>query len=58
MYWVNLALSQKQALDVDPKAIQKINFTGSQDWAEVSKIFFIIKELKETILDFPGTGLI
>ena len=58
MYWVNLALSQKQALDVDPKAIQKINFTRNQDWAEVSKIFFIIKELKETILDFPGTGLI
>ena len=43
-------LSQQQVLDVDPKTIQKNNFTGNLDLA--STIFFIIREAKETIINF------
>ena len=43
-------LSKQQALDPDPRAIQQINFTANLDRA--TRIYFIIKEAKETILDF------
>ena len=43
-------LSKQQALDSDPKAIQQINITGTLE--QQAKIFFIIQEAKETILDF------
>ena len=50
-------LSKQQALDVDPKAIQKINFTGNiyrgEDLNDNTTMFFITKEAKETILGFP-----
>ena len=45
-------LSKQQALDADPKAIQQINFIGNLDQAGNTKMFFIIKETKETILNF------
>ena len=45
-------LSEQQKVDADPKAIQQINFTGNLDRAEGSTMFFIIKEAKETVLDF------
>ena len=45
-------LSKQQALDADPRAIQQINFTGNLDRAGNSRIFFILEEAKETILDF------
>ena len=32
-------------------AIQKINFTGNLDRAQGSEMFFIIEEVKETVLD-------
>ena len=38
---IAIDLSKQQALDADPNAIQKINL-----------LFFIIEEVKETILDF------
>ena len=47
-------LSKQQALDSDPKAIQKNNFTGNIS-GEVNAntiMFFVIEEVKETILDF------
>ena len=44
-------LSKQQALDADPKPIQQINFTANLD-RDGNTIFFIIKEAKETILDF------
>ena len=44
-------LSKQQALDVDPKAMQKTNFTGNIDQAENTSIFFIIEEAKETVLN-------
>ena len=48
--FIAIDLSQQQALDADPKAIQQINFTANIE--NQSKIFFIIEEVKETVLDF------
>ena len=45
-------LSKQQALDADPSAIQQINFTGNLDRAGNTRIYFILEEAKETILDF------
>ena len=45
-------LSKQQALDADPKAIQQINFTTNLDPAGNTRIYFILEEAKETVLDF------
>ena len=45
-------LSKQQALDADPKAIQQINFTANLDRAGNIRVYFIIEEAKESILDF------
>ena len=45
-------LSKQQALDVDPRAIQQINFTANLDRAGNTRFYFILEEAKETILDF------
>ena len=45
-------LGKKQALDVDLRAIQKINFTVSLDRAGNTRIFFFLEEAKETALHF------
>ena len=47
---IAIDVSKQQALDADPKAIQQINFTGNLE--ELSAIFFIIEEAKETVLNF------
>ena len=44
--------NKKQALDTDPRAIQQINFTASLDRAGNTRIYFILEEAKETILNF------
>ena len=50
-------LSKQQALDADPKTIQQINFTANLDRAGNTRIYFILEEVKETVLDFSqGTG--
>ena len=50
-------LSKKQVLDANPKAIQTINFTGNLKRDNVAKMFFIIEEAKESVLDFlQGTA--
>ena len=49
---IAIDLSKQQKLDADPKAIQQINFTGNLKTAEGAAIFFIIEEVKETVLDF------
>ena len=41
-------LSKQQKLDTDPQ----INFTGNLARARAARIYFIIEEVKETILDF------
>ena len=45
-------LSKQQALDADPRAIQQSNFTANLDRAGNTKVYFILEESKETILDF------
>ena len=45
-------LSKQQALDADPRAIQQINFTGNLDRAGNTRVYFILEEAKETLLDF------
>ena len=49
---IAIYLSKQQALDVDPKAIQKINFTANLDRDGNTTMFFITEEAKETVLDF------
>ena len=45
-------LSKKQALDADPKAIQKINFTANlYRTGNTRGVYFILGEAKETVLD-------
>ena len=45
-------LSKKNELDVNPRATQKINFTENLDRIGNTRIYFILKEAKETKLDF------
>ena len=47
---IAIDLIKQQALDAGPKAIQQINFTGNLH--EQATMFFIIEEVKQTILDF------
>ena len=45
-------LSKQQGLDAGPRAIQQINFTANLDRAGNTRVYFILEEAKETILDF------
>ena len=49
---IAIDLSKQQALDADPRAIQQINFTANLDKDGNRKMFFIIEEAKETVLEF------
>ena len=50
-------LSKQQALDADPRAIQQINFTANLDRAGNTRVYFILEEAKETILDFSQVAV-
>ena len=43
-------LRKQQALDVDSRVIQQINFAANLDRTRTTTMFFIIKEAKETVL--------
>ena len=45
---VAIDLSKQQALDDNPKAIQKINFTENLERGGQMTIYFIIEKAKET----------
>ena len=45
-------LSKQNALDVDPKAIQQINFSENLDRAGNTRFYFILEEGKETVFEF------
>ena len=45
-------LSKQRALDSDLKAIQQINFTANLSRAGNTRIYLILEEAKETVLDF------
>ena len=47
---IAIHLHKQQILDADQKTKQQINFAGNVD--RQATRFFIIKEAKETILDF------
>ena len=49
---IAIDLSKQHKPDADRKAMQKINFTGYLERGGIRKMFFIIEEAKETILDF------
>ena len=49
---IGVDLSEQQALVADPRAIQQINFTANLDRADNTRIYFILEEAKETILNF------
>ena len=50
---IAINLSKQQALDIDARAIQQINFTANLARAGITRIYFILEEAKETVLDFP-----
>ena len=49
---IAIDLSNPQALDADPRAIQQINITENLDRAGNATMLVIIEEAKETVLDF------
>ena len=49
---IAIDLSKQQALDAHPKAIQEIDFTANLDRDGDTTMFFIIEEMKESIIDF------
>ena len=49
---ISIDLSKQKVLDFDPKAIQQINFTGNLDRAGNTRVYFILEEAKESVLDF------
>ena len=49
---IAIDLSKQQALDANPGAIQQINFTANLNRAGNTRIYFILEEAKETVLDF------
>ena len=49
---ITIDLSKQQALDADPRAIQQTNFTANLDREGNKRIFFILEEAKETVLNF------
>ena len=49
---IAIDLSKQQALDVDPRAIQLINFTANLDRDGDARMSFIVEEAKQTTMDF------
>ena len=49
---IAIDLSKQQALNSNRKTIQEINFNASLKREGNTKIFFILEEAKETVLDF------
>ena len=45
-------LSKQQALDAGPRTIQQINFTANLDRPGDTRIYFILEDAKETIVNF------
>ena len=49
---IAIDLNKQQTLDADPRAIQQINFTKNLERTRHTTMLFIIKQAKETVLDF------
>ena len=48
---IAIGLSKQQALDADPRVIQQINYEANLDRAGNTRIYLILEEAKETILE-------
>ena len=48
---IAIDLSKQQKLDANPNAMQQIDFTGNLTRGGGAKMYFIIEEAKETVLD-------
>ena len=46
---IAIDVSKQQVLDVDLKAIQKINFIANLDRAKNTRFYFILEQVKETV---------
>ena len=49
---IAIDLSKQLVLDASPRATQQINFTVNLDRDENTTMFFIIEDVKETVLEF------
>ena len=49
---IAIDLCKQLALDPDPATIEQIKFTANVDRANSTRIFFILEEARETVLDF------
>ena len=49
---IAIDLGKQQALDAAPRAIQQTIFTPNLDRGGNTRIYFILEEAKETVLDF------
>ena len=49
---IAIELSKQQKLDADPKAIQQIKFSGNLTRGWDARIYLIIEEVKEILLEF------
>ena len=49
---IGIDLSKQGKLDVDSKAMQQINFIRNLQRDENTQMFFIMEEVKDTLLDF------
>ena len=49
---IAIDLHKQQTLHPDPRAIQQISFTANLDRTNSTRIFFILEEATETVLDF------
>ena len=49
---IAIDLRKQQALDADPRLIQRIDVTANLDRENNTRIFFVLEEVKETVLDF------
>ena len=50
-------LSKQQAIDGDPKSIQRINITGNLDRAGNTTVLFIIEKADKNTLNIPKGAL-
>ena len=45
-------MKKQQKIDANPKLIKQINVTGNLTGAEGARMYFIIEEVKGTVLEF------
>ena len=49
---ITINLNKQQKVDTNPRVIEQINVTGTPTGARGTRMYFIIEEVKEIVLDF------